>query len=154
MDTIGEDSLQKPSSILGNWHANLLCIERRNCVLFTNDQTLYSIFLPKLVKKDFQNLAAIFIKNLALNLENEACDQHVEGIITEYKGNIAFTKASNRSVLGSMNDIAQKLKWFVSREGGLDGCDFLKLNHKINHMPFAKIKYHYPIECLNETLQK
>lgn len=28
------------------WHANLLRIERRKCVLFTHDATLYSVFVP------------------------------------------------------------------------------------------------------------
>lgn len=31
---------------LGNWYANLLRIERRKCLLFTNEKTLYSFLVP------------------------------------------------------------------------------------------------------------
>ena len=30
-----------------SWHANLLRIDRRKCVLFTQDATLYSVFVPR-----------------------------------------------------------------------------------------------------------
>lgn len=39
---------------LGGWHADLLRIERRKCVLITNDATLYSLFIPGLRKPEFE----------------------------------------------------------------------------------------------------
>ncbi len=43
------------SGFLGPWHANLIRIEGRKCVLFTNDRTLYSFLLPGVKKKDLDN---------------------------------------------------------------------------------------------------
>ena len=34
--------------VIGGWHANLLRIERKKCVLVTNDRALYTIFIPGL----------------------------------------------------------------------------------------------------------
>ena len=152
LDSSDVDSVKEATSILGDWHANLLCIERRNCILFTNDLTLYSIFLPKIVKEHFQKLAEAFTKTLVLNLEAEALGQHIEPIIGEYKNKLIFTKSSNRSVLGSMNDIVHMVKIMILADGGLDHCDYLKLNKTINRTPFKSIKYHYPIECLTQLL--
>lgn len=42
-----------PTVPLGCWHANLLFLDRRKCVLFTNDQTRYSLLVPGLRKPDF-----------------------------------------------------------------------------------------------------
>ncbi len=36
--------------LLGPWHANLIRIERRKCILFTNDLTLYSFLVPGVKK--------------------------------------------------------------------------------------------------------
>ena len=71
---------------LGSWHANLLRFERRKCVLFTNDQTLFSIFVPSLRKADFQQLADIFGQNLfrCLRLENFSQKQ-IEKILEEHE---------------------------------------------------------------------
>lgn len=152
LDSFDAGSMKESTSILGNWHANLLCIERRNCILFTNDLTLYSLFLPKVVKAHFQKLAEMFTQALVLNLEAEGFDQHIEPILGEYKNKLTFTKSNNRSVLGSMNDIAYMVKLRVFDHGGLDHCDCLNLNKKINRIPFKAIKYHYPIECLTKLL--
>ena len=49
---------------IGGWHANLLRIDRRKCVLFTNDQTLYSFFVPGLKKSEFVHFDEVFRQNL------------------------------------------------------------------------------------------
>jgi len=38
-----EDAAALPSAC---WHANLLRIDRRKCLLFTHDTTLFSLFVP------------------------------------------------------------------------------------------------------------
>ena len=53
---LGSPTLQSPANEpdtqgLGNWYANLLRIDRRKCILFTNEKTLYSFLIPK-VKKE------------------------------------------------------------------------------------------------------
>ena len=36
------------STILGDWHANLIVIDRCKCLFIINDTTLYSLFIPNL----------------------------------------------------------------------------------------------------------
>ena len=53
---LGKPPLQNPdtspenSEGLGNWYANLLRIDRRKCLLFTNEKTLYTFLIPKVLK--------------------------------------------------------------------------------------------------------
>jgi hypothetical protein len=41
---------------LGNWYANLLRIDRRKCLMFTNEKTLYSFLIPRVMKQNLKNL--------------------------------------------------------------------------------------------------
>ena len=51
---------QTETSLLGSWHANLYTFDRRQCVLFTHDETRYSLFLSGLVKPMFENMDECF----------------------------------------------------------------------------------------------
>lgn len=53
------------------WHANLLCVNRKEYVLFTHDTTLYSLCVSKSTKQFFNNLDNIIWDNLMRNLEHE-----------------------------------------------------------------------------------
>ena len=73
------DRLQKPDELSG-WHANLLKIDRRKCVLYPHDTTLFSFFVPGLKKPDFENFHEIFRQNLfksllAENLPQKHCSK-------------------------------------------------------------------------------
>ena len=43
-----------------SWHANLLRIDRRKCVLFTHDTTLFSFLVPGLRRPDFDHFDVVF----------------------------------------------------------------------------------------------
>jgi hypothetical protein len=52
---------QKPMfSYLGLWHANLLFIDRRKCVLFANDKTLFNFLIPDIARVQIRELATLF----------------------------------------------------------------------------------------------
>src|SRR3990167_4030801 len=92
-----EDAVSK-STILGDWHAKLLQIERRKCVLFTNDETLFSVFVPMLKKPHFQNLASVFLDSLMQTLKSEAFDEIIEQVKDDYTENLTYGTTNNRSV--------------------------------------------------------
>ena len=53
-----------PVGTLGAWHSNLLRFDRQKCVLFTNDSTLYSMFVRGLRKPQFQRIKDVFGQSL------------------------------------------------------------------------------------------
>ena len=136
----------------GCWHANLLRIDRRKCVLFTHDKTLYTFFVPGLTKPHFQNFDEIFRQNLFKRLMSENLPQkHIEIFLDDIR-KIEITKTNNRSVLGSMNDLTFQLKYQIADEGGLPDADISKLNHDLNRIPMSAIKEIYSIYELKNLL--
>ena len=53
---------------------------------------------------------------------------------------IYFAKTNNRSVLGSMNDLAFQIKFMIADSGGLVNTDISKLNHDLNRIPLSAIE--------------
>ncbi|VAW32990.1 hypothetical protein MNBD_CPR01-182 [hydrothermal vent metagenome] len=141
-------------SRLGSWHANMFYIERRKCVLVTNDLTLYTMFIPYLRKEDFKVFHIVFGQNLFKNLLYEKISQKdVETVLEEYQ-DIQYAKTDSRSVLGSMNDQKYQLEYIIYAKGGLDNTDIYQLNSELNRNILSAIKYRRPIEMLKDKLQK
>lgn len=148
-----EEAVSK-STILGDWHANLLRIERRKCVLFTNNETLFSVFIPMLRKPHFENLASVFLDNLIQTLKSEAFDEIIEQVNNDYTENLTYSTTNNRSVLGSMNDIAHSLPFFLEREGGIETVTPLKINRILNRMPLLRKPFFSAVEGLRQKLSQ
>jgi Domain of unknown function (DUF6933) len=142
------------SNELGSWHANLLRIDRRKCILFTHDATLYSFFVPGLKKPQFENVREIFGQNLFKNLLWENFPQNQIEIVLDEHREIIIAKPNNRSVLGSMNDLAFQLKYRIGALGGLVNVDLAELNHELNRIPMSAIKEIYSIDELRKLLNK
>lgn len=138
---------------LGSWYANLLRIERRKCLLLTNEKTLYSFLVPAVLKENLRNIGQEFLVHLLLNLKYEGFSPEVlEKVRSEYQ-KIGFSKTANRSVLGSMNDLAYQYEVHIHMEGGFENINILQINHKINRTPMSAIGYLYPIEVLKKLME-
>lgn len=137
---------------IGGWHANLLRIDRRKCVLFTNDRTLYSFFVPGFKRSEFEQFQEVFRHNLFKCLVNDGFFQaQIERVLSEYQ-TIGIAKTNNRSVLGSMNDFAFQIKYRVATFGGLENTSLIILNRELNHTPIGAIQYMYSVELLRSML--
>jgi len=139
---------EHPTGVFGPWHANLIRIARRKCILFTNDRTLYSFLVPGVKKKD--DFHDLFLMNLNAQLAAEGLRQgEILKALDEYT-EIAIAPTSNRSVLGSMNDLVNQVEFLISRAGGLEKADMLRVNMMLNRVPMGALKYHYAIEKASE----
>ena len=141
------------SNELGSWHANLLRIDRKKCILFTHDATLYSFFVPGLKKPHFENFQEVFGQNLFKNLLWENIPQNQIEIVLDENREIIIAKTNNRSVLGSMNDLTFQLKYRIGAMGGLVNVDLAELNHELNRIPMSAIKEIYSIDELRKMLK-
>ncbi|KAF0191935.1 MAG: hypothetical protein FD165_1269 [Gammaproteobacteria bacterium] len=146
------DRLVDPSTSGESWHANLLRIDRRKCVLFTHDATLYSVFVPGLKKPEFEHLDEVFGQRLFKALLWDGFPQTQIEWMLEACRVIRCTRSSNRSVLGSMNDIRFHVGLHVEGDGGLASVDLAQLQHRLNRIPFGAIGYGYPVERLQKFL--
>jgi hypothetical protein len=137
-----------------SWHANLLRIDRRRCVLLAHDRTLYTFLIPGMTKPHFQNFDDVFRQNLFKSLMEENLPQkHIEIFIDNIR-EIEISKTNNLSVLGSMNDLTFQLKYRIADEGGLLNADITKLNHDLNRTSMSAIEEIFSSYELRKVLNK
>ena len=141
----------KPS-LLGDWHVNLLRVSRRKVLLFTNEDALYSFVVLGVRKADLDRIAEVFVTNLRQNLTYEGIPTDlIDRIALEYR-EAAIAQTDNRSVLGSMNDLAWHLKHYVYDAGGIESCDVWAINGKLNQIPQRPLGWKFSAEVIHECL--
>ncbi len=135
------------------WHANLFLLNRRNCVILMNNKTCFSIVLYGLKKKDFERFGMIVIETIYENLRAEGFDhQVIERYIKNAKDQI-YTKTTERSVIGQMNDITLMTQYIVEDYIlDKDTVNTIELNKCNNRSPMVKRKYCYAIDALKDAL--
>jgi hypothetical protein len=135
-------------SCLGGWHANLLHIDSRKCVLFVNDKTLFNFIVPDVSRAQIRDLSRLFKECLACVIADEdISDVAKEKIIAEYYL-IGYANTNNKSVLGSMNDLAFHYKYHIHTEGGVDSSAVPGIIKKLNRMPMGALEYVFAKEAL------
>nr|WP_189387894.1 hypothetical protein [Bacterioplanes sanyensis] len=98
-----------PQSKLGSWHANLLTIQRRNCLLFVHDQTRLSVFIPALTKPDFAKITWFFGDALMNTLLKCGATPEQLDTAAAWLQPLAFVGGTDRSVLGTLNQLGQDI---------------------------------------------
>lgn len=137
---------------LGNWYANLLRIDRRKCILFANEKTLYSFLIPNVLKKNIRNIQEEFLVNLNFNLQAEGFALDVINKVMQEYQEIGFAKTASKKILGSMNQLAFEYEVLIEMKEGLENLKVLEMNRDINRTILKGIKYLHPIEALQELL--
>lgn len=139
-------------SYLGSWHANLLHIDRRKCVLFANDKTLFNFIATDVSRAQIRDLGEMFKSLLRCVLSDEGFSEQVkEKILSEYD-ELEFAKSNNRRVLGSMNDLAFHYKHLIQDRGGVHSIAVPGIIRQLNRMPMGAIEYGFPIKRLRAML--
>ena len=148
----------KPANAAGEspglfeWHANLLRLDRKKYVLFTNDQTLYSFLVRWTKMPKTEGLPERFRLGLFKNLMSEGLpEKQIEWLMRQH-AQIEITKTNSRSVLGSMNDLAFQVKYMVYRNGRLDETELPEMTRQLNRTPMSAIERIFSIDELKHKL--
>ncbi len=137
-------------SFLGSWHANLLYIDRKKCVLFVNDKTLFNFIAPDVNREQIRNLSDLFRNYLSCVVASEGFPENPQQLIeNEYK-KTTYSGTNNKSTLGSMTDLVFHYKHHILAEGGVHRAMVPEIIHQLNRMPMGAISYQYPINVLKE----
>ncbi len=91
---------------LSSWHANLLTLQRRNCVLLVHDSTRFPLFIKGLLKPDFARLDDLFADTLMNTLLKLDATQNQLDVAAGLLSSCRYDTACNRSVQGTMNQMA------------------------------------------------
>jgi len=134
------------SASLEVWHGNIFMIGRRKSLLLTHNESLYSIFIYGITKKELKNFAEIIKKNLGELMRRDSFTiPQIANVLASIE-KINYTKTSSKKVLGSMNDMVHMLKYYDMTE------DELSLAQRINNTPYKVGGYIYPREALRGLL--
>lgn len=143
------DLIEEECSVskLGPWHANLIHINGRKCILFANDKTLLNFIVTDVTRAEIRELSKMFLNTLICVLADEGISNSViDAIKQEYAEN-GYAKTNNKSVLGSMNDLAFHYKFLIQDSGGVYSHMVPSIIKKLNHMPMGAINYAYSIDA-------
>lgn len=94
---------------LSSWHANLILLQRRQCVLFVHDATRFPVFVPALKKADFAELDWFFQDSFMNTLLKVGADDNHMKAAEKLLAPLFCDNECNRSVQGTMNQMAQDL---------------------------------------------
>lgn len=124
----------------------------RTRYLFTNEPTLYSFAVLGVKKATLSAIATLFAEHLKLSLTQEDIPTYViDRLVAEYR-NLSLAGTVNRSVLGSMNDLANLLEHYVQDAGGSGACDVRQINQQLNRTPHKPLGWKFAIDVLHERL--
>ena len=141
-------ALPEESESFDAWHGNIFMIGRKKCLLLTHNESLYSMFFYGVTKKDVKNFPSMFKSRLQTLLRKDDFTLQQIIMIGESLEEITYTKTSDRSVTGNMNDMVHMLKYFNMTE------DELSLCARISHTPYSRGKFYFPEQILKRLIEE
>lgn len=99
----------EPESPLSGWHANLLTIQRRNCVFFVHDSTRFPLLATCLTKPDFAELDWWFQDALMNTLLKSGANQAQMDAAESALAELVCDLECDRSVQATMNRMGRIL---------------------------------------------
>ena len=137
--------------VLGQWHANLIYLDRRKSLLFVNDRTLFNFIVPDVPRSQIRDLAPLFRVWFSCVMAEEGINEPArKRILAEYD-DIQFGPSSDRSVLGSANEIAFHYKYAVAEVGGVHSVRVPAIIKELNRLPLNAITSTFPIEAFKKA---
>ena len=143
------DVSDKPSS-LQCWHANLIYICGRKCVLFVNDRTLFNFIAPDVSRADCRQLNRVFAAWLPAALSHQTENPEILVALEPDFEAIIYGATNSKSILGSMNELAWHYKAAIEDEGSIHSAMVPTIIKNLNRMPMKDIEFKYPIKRLEE----
>ena len=131
----------EPTTVLGNWYANLVISRPQHLVVCISERTLLPVIVPA---KDIQRLpdriaAAVAEILTEIGIAKEDVDAEISEIQTAN-----FSKTANRRLLGSLNDFIFHLQHGAAMHPELT---LRERTLRLARMPCAVIDFAYPSEA-------
>jgi len=148
-----KESMQEGSA-LGNWHADRLTLDRRQCVLFCHDETRAVLFIAGLRKPQFAALGGeIFRQLFADTLAALNCPKAQVRRALLSLGPCEFDTETDRSVLGSMRVARQDLEAYLWDFPNVLMMDPVEASRRLTRRPVSvRGKHFWPQDRLRDLV--
>jgi hypothetical protein len=128
-----------------DWSAHLFTAERAQYILLTNTASLYSTVMHGRGVADDGLFLRYGLSRICEFMSDDGLEYVYQKFIAPDTGMVFFSKALNRSVTGSMNDLIVHAKLWLT-VGELSPHD---VSFKLNEMPMSALGYANPREIFN-----
>jgi hypothetical protein len=132
------------------WYANLLRLGRRQCLLLTHADTLFTIIEVGVTAAALRSTHRLITGLVQRELDNEALPTGAFGDLD--KQDLRIAKTTDRSVLGCMNDMAVRCEYAVVDAGSLAATDLAELNRSLRRNINSARGYQQPIDLVARRL--
>jgi hypothetical protein len=133
------------TSPLGSWHSNLYTIDRRLCVIFCHDLSRYVLFMAGLRKEHFAVLDRWHRELFLATLRFQGIPATRLKKVELAPGPVGFDRATDRSVLGSMNVVRNDLEGWLMQVDNVMDLDPVATALQLNERPVTiKGKFCWP----------
>lgn len=132
-----------------DWSAHLFFISGRKCIIFVNKQTLYTVMLLDIFKKDMAHINRLFLEAFIGQLKmDHILGSHEALIRDQYKEISLLSTDNDRKTLGTINNIVsmfQDMDLESARQYASEG---------INKMPWQALGYGYSKDMMLQELSQ
>ena len=136
-----------------NWYCNLITIERKQNILFTNSLTLFSFYFPFGTSKIKSNIEAAFENKLKEEIiRHISCSESYLNAVIPRDSEYKFIHSTNKSVLGSMNEFKRQIDYCIWDRPYYYRSDE-RIIESINTCPMRGINLESPIRKMKDELQ-
>ena len=126
-----------------DWSATLLIANRIQHILLTNTRSLYSVVMLGKGVVDEGDFIERALRTLGEFTADDGLQFIYQRFIAPSSATVRFSKAVDRSVTGSMNDLVlHATDWLTEGERSPHEVGF-----KLNEIPFSSLKYAMPREA-------
>jgi hypothetical protein len=143
------DSSPSTPSPFGDWYAHLFTIDRRKCVLFINEPTLFVCFASGVVKAQYRQIVPFFLEVLKSTLRIAEFTAVETKCILQFHADMTIGKTSNRSTMGSLNNRITDAKCLIEYH---DECSDKFIIDALNKTPMKPIGYDYGLERMRSLV--
>lgn len=136
-------SLEPAPNPLCDWAVHLYRSRRLQYLLATNTTSLFSVTFSGRGITDQEVLQSRLFPALHQLHSDAGLEETFERFIAPCVGQVAWSKAGNRSVTGSMNELIYQAQWIMEERA----LSSLELSQELNQSLFSFIQYQRPLEA-------
>lgn len=133
---------------LGDWYANVIYMGRQPLILAVSERTLLSLLMPA---RKLDQLPGILTRTLIEKLQRMGIPETTIRQEVSKMDPAVYAKTASRSVLGSMNDFTDMVKFTHHVRTDWDLLDWMDY---LGEVPCKPIGYKYPSEIAKAMLQE
>jgi hypothetical protein len=150
LDPLPARPYEKVLDPLLDWNAHLFTVQRTQCILATNTQSLYSLVMPGRGITNDRQLVQSFSAVLQAFLAGQGQQPNLVMMLPSPDRDASFAKITDRHILGSMNDLI-----FQSKIRLAEGQQTLfTVSYYLNETPMSYLKYRSPKTAFQELLRQ